>query len=170
MPLRIFSRETIVAGLVLCGGSIEQFNTHYNAWRRKRSKAIIVVMMGPGDEVRCDEEPQFLDFVKDAPPSVDERVSRCDLLANTADVQLLHRNFLPAYTISPSTAANALCICDGDADRAIAILQRLLPALDTGGEIDAAWLLWNVARLYDDKWASLREDWRAPKEVLHASI
>lgn len=65
VPLNIFSRETIVTGLVLCYGSIEQFNTHYNAWRRQRSTQIIVVTLGPkDDDVHCEDEPLFLDFVR----------------------------------------------------------------------------------------------------------
>jgi len=64
-PLRIFSRETIVEGLVMCDGSVERFNILYNAWRKQRAVAAIKVVLGPSEhDVQCDEEPGFLDFIR----------------------------------------------------------------------------------------------------------
>lgn len=55
VPLNIFTRDVIVDGLVLCGGSIELFNTHYNAWRKTQPKFIL----------RSHKTADFLDFVKE---------------------------------------------------------------------------------------------------------
>jgi len=63
-PLRIFSRETIIEGLVLCDASVDQFNGIYNAWRKQRPGKVISVTIGEGIDVKCDEEPEFLDFVR----------------------------------------------------------------------------------------------------------
>lgn len=171
VPLKIFSRTTIVAGLVLCNGSIEQFNKHYNEWRHRRARAAIVVTLGPkNDDVHCDDEPHFLDFVRSRQPeTIDStNVSDSELLERHIEVSVIQRQMPRGFVICYADAARALMLCDGNMLDTIAILKRALIALDTGGQIGSQWLLWNVARMYRDRWASLREDWRAPKEVLNA--
>lgn len=54
VPLNIFTRDVIVDGLVLCGGSIDEFNTHYNAWRKTQPDVIL----------RSHKTVEFLEFVR----------------------------------------------------------------------------------------------------------
>lgn len=56
-PLGIFSRETIVEGLVLCDGSVDRFNECYNAWRKLNP-----TLTAP----TCRYESDFLDHVRSA--------------------------------------------------------------------------------------------------------
>jgi hypothetical protein len=57
-PLGIFSRETIVDGLVLCDGSIERFNDCYNAWRKLNPTLVAPTGL---------YERDFIDYVRGEP-------------------------------------------------------------------------------------------------------
>lgn len=159
VPLNIFSRDVIVDGLVLCGGSIDQFNTHYNAWRKTQPKVIL----------RSHKTTEFLDFVRSrvTPSPVDDGCITDELMERSADIAYLRSRFTTEiFTIS--CAAKCLCACDGDVDKLEEILERVLRTFSDTEAASSLELIWNVERMYKDRLASLREDWRKPAEVLDA--
>lgn len=163
VPLKIFSRDTIIDGLVICNGNVDEFNKHYNAWRKLRAHKPIVVTIGADDgDVRSSDEPQFISFITDAHARQTVHVGdtyNSELLERGIEVQLLLREF--GHHIDRATAAKCLFVCDGDWRECIKILHRLVPLdFDTLHVRHPRWLVSNVSRLYRDPWASLREDWR----------